>query len=67
MKDFDDFGGLSEGDAANALNSVIDEMGLDSDDSGLRVPIASIPEFCTRLSSMTSLLMLRRYHEWANS
>ena len=49
------------------LRSVVEEMGLDNDGGAPFLPLASIPEFCTKYSSRLSLLMLRRYHEWANS
>ena len=67
MKDFDDFEGLSVEEETEVLRSVVEEMGLDNDGGAPFLPLASIPEFCTKYSSRLSLLMLRRYHEWANS
>lgn len=68
MKDFDEFGGLSEEESRDLVRSVAEDVGLKSTgDGGYVVKLNDMVTFCADLSAQVTYSVLRKYHEWVNS
>ncbi len=72
MKDFDDFAQLvdrtTDQDMARIFANVIEQMNLPKDANGnVSFSVEDLMPFSTAVSNARTMVLLRKYHEWANA
>ena len=71
-KDFDDFlGSLDQEreieEAFERFKIAVDQLGLETENGLTKVSLDTVLPLAVKLSNMTSMSMLRKYHDWLHS